>query len=100
MSAFNRRFINLVDLMDIDGTPHIAFEAGVRRPDGSSSEAPGAGHLHDILYVSAVQMIPAHRNPSPLHSSTTSGPASLMNFGPARALARNQRSSLIRTSIS
>src|ERR1700716_396586 len=65
-----RLFINLVALMEIDGTPGVAFEAGVEEARRVLQRgALGEGHLHDIL----VRLTGAdnsgvrpHRNPSPL----------------------------------
>ena len=40
----------------------------LKRPAGSSNEAPLEGHLHDILVVSPVQIIPAcDHTGTPLH---------------------------------
>src|SRR5262245_37974337 len=45
-----RLFINLVALMEIDGTPGVAFEAGVEEARRVLQRgALGEGHLHDIL---------------------------------------------------
>src|ERR1700716_1502697 len=65
-----RLFINLVALMEIDGTPGVAFEAGVEEARRVLQRgALGEGHLHDIL----VRLTGAddsgvrpYRNPSPL----------------------------------
>src|SRR5262249_37057525 len=55
-----RLFVDLVAVMDIDGTPGVAFEAGVEEARGVSSEAPLAKvSFTTLLYVSPVQMIPA-----------------------------------------
>ena len=40
MSAFSAFSSILVALVDIDGAPHVAVEAGVEEARGSSSEAP------------------------------------------------------------
>src|SRR3979490_3102844 len=65
-----RLFINLVALMEIDGTPGVAFEAGVEEARRVLQRgALGEGHLHGIL----VRLTGAddagvrpHRNASPL----------------------------------
>src|ERR1700704_6844185 len=63
-------FINLVTLMEIDGTPGVAFEAGVEEACRVLQRgALGAGQLHDGLVCLASAddsgVLP-HRNPSPL----------------------------------
>src|SRR5262249_44982845 len=43
-------FVDLVAVMDIDGTPGVAFEAGVEGAPGVLERgAPGEGQLHDAL---------------------------------------------------
>src|SRR6195256_374838 len=43
-------FINLVALMEIDGTPGVAFEAGVEEAGRVRERgALGEGHLHGVL---------------------------------------------------
>src|SRR6185503_19719466 len=45
-----RLFIDLVAFTDIDGAPHIAFEAGVEEACRVLQRgAPGEGQLHDLL---------------------------------------------------
>ena len=64
-----RLFINLVALMEIDGTPGVAFEAGIEEGLKGPPTRPFAKVIFTtFLYVSSVQMIPVrpHRNPSPL----------------------------------
>src|ERR1700681_2416616 len=65
-----RLFINLVALMDIDGAPGVAFEAGVEEACRVLQRgALGEGHLHDILVRLAGaddSGVRPHRNPSPL----------------------------------
>src|SRR5688572_31493125 len=65
-----RLFIDLVALVEIDGTPGVAFEAGVEEAGRVLQRgALGEGHLHDSLVRLAGAddsgMRP-HRNPSPL----------------------------------
>src|SRR5438105_12214159 len=65
-----RLFINLVALMEIDGTPGVAFEAGVEEAGRVLQRgALGEGHLHDLLVrltgADDSGVLP-HRNPSPL----------------------------------
>src|SRR5262245_51445566 len=70
MSAFNAFFINLVALMEIDGTPGVAFKAGVEEAGRVFQRGtPGKGHLHDVLVclTSADDSgVRPHRHPSPL----------------------------------
>src|SRR6266516_3259968 len=65
-----RLFIDLVALMDIDGTSGVAFEAGVEEAARVLQRgALGEGHLHDILVRLAGaddSSVRPHRNPSPL----------------------------------
>src|ERR1700716_363074 len=65
-----RLFINLVALMEIDGTPGVAFEAGVEEARRVLQRgALGEGHLHDILVRltgADYSGVRPHRNPSPL----------------------------------
>src|SRR6202521_5818663 len=65
-----RLFINLVALMEIDGTPGVAFEAGVEEARRVLQRgALGEGHLHDILVrLTGAENsgVRPHRNPSPL----------------------------------
>src|SRR5258705_7209961 len=65
-----RLFINLVALMEIDGTPGVAFEAGVEEACRVLQRgALGKGHLHDILVRltrADYSGVRPHRNPSPL----------------------------------
>ncbi len=67
MSALQRRFIDLVALVEIDCTPGVAFEAGVEEARGSSSEAPLAKVIFTtFLYVPAGADdagVRPHRNP-------------------------------------
>src|SRR3712207_8529912 len=45
-----RLFIDLVALVEIDGTSGVAFEAGVEEAGRVLQRgAPGEGHLHDVL---------------------------------------------------
>src|SRR6266849_10017961 len=65
-----RLFINLVALMEIDGAPGVAFEAGVEEAARVLQRgALGEGHLHDSLVrltgADDAGVLP-HRNPSPL----------------------------------
>src|SRR5258705_2104974 len=65
-----RLFINLVALMEIDGTPGVAFEAGVEEACRVLQRgALGEGHLHDVLIrltgADDTRVRP-NRNPSPL----------------------------------
>src|SRR5947208_2908500 len=47
---FQRLFIDLVALVEIDGAPGVAFEAGVEEAGRViQCGALGEGHLHDIL---------------------------------------------------
>src|SRR6476660_8187531 len=76
----------------------------LKRPDGSSSEAPLAKVIFTtLLYVSPVQMIPAcdHTGtPRHFHSSTTSGSACLMRCRTRASVSpRQSLSSLILASI-
>src|SRR5271163_4576781 len=64
-----RLFIDLVALMEIDGTPGVPFEAGVEEASRVlQPSAVGEGHLHDVLVrltgADHPGVIP-HRNPSP-----------------------------------
>src|SRR5882672_11271360 len=65
-----RPFIDLVALMEIDGTPGVAFEAGVEEACRVLQRgALGEGHLHDILVRltgADYSGVRPHRNPSPL----------------------------------
>src|SRR3977135_1959726 len=65
-----RLFINLVALMEIDGTPGVAFAAGVEEARRVLQRgALGEGQLHDILvrFTGADDSgVRPHRNPSPL----------------------------------
>src|SRR5882757_7775186 len=77
----------------------------LKRPEGSSSEAPLAKVIFTIfLYVSPVQMMPAcdHTGtPLHFHSSTTSGSACLMSIRTRASVSpRQSLSSLILPSIS
>src|SRR6185295_2302595 len=77
----------------------------LKRPEGSSSEAPLAKDIFTtLLYVSPVQMIPAcdHTGtPLHFHSSTTSGSACLMRIRIRASISpRQSPSSLILASIS
>src|SRR5471032_3101885 len=77
----------------------------LKRPEGSSSEAPLAKVIFTtLLYVSPVQMIPAcdHTGtPLHFHSSTTSGSACLMRIRTRASVSpRQSLSSLILASIS
>src|SRR6267142_6922993 len=65
-----RLFINLVALIEIDGTPGVTFEAGVEEACRVLQRgALGEGHLHDIL-VRLTRCdhsgVRPSRNPSPL----------------------------------
>src|SRR5262249_37082774 len=63
-------FIDLVAVVEIDGTPGVAFEAGVEEARRVlQRSALGEGHLHDILVRLAGadhSGVRPHRNPSPL----------------------------------
>src|SRR5258705_3266688 len=77
----------------------------LKRPEGSSNEAPLAKVIFTpFLYVSPVQIIPAcdHTGtPLHFHSSTTSGSACLMRFRTRASVSpRQSLSSLILPSIS
>src|SRR5262245_8854454 len=77
----------------------------LKRPEGSSSEAPLAKVIFTtLLYVSPVQMIPAcdHTGtPLHFHSSTTSGAACLMRHRTRASISpRQSLSSLILASMS
>jgi hypothetical protein len=77
----------------------------LKRPEGSSSEAPLAKVIFTtLLYVSPVQMIPAcdHTGtPLHFHSSTTSGSACLMRRRTRASISpRQSLSSLILASMS
>src|SRR6201991_3093946 len=77
----------------------------LKRPDGSSNEAPLAKVIFTtLLYVSPVQMIPAcDQTGTPLHfhSSTTSGSPSLMSLRTRASVSpRQSLSSLILAWIS
>src|SRR2546426_3994525 len=65
-----RLFIHLVALMEIDGTPGVAFEAGVEEACRVLQRgALGEGHFHGILVRLAGadhSGVRPHRNPSPL----------------------------------
>jgi hypothetical protein len=57
-----RLFINLVPVMEIDGpgAPGLPSRLELKRPEGSSNEAPLANVIFTtFLYVSPVQIIPA-----------------------------------------
>src|SRR5271169_4165790 len=64
-----RLFIDLVALMEIDGTPGVAFEAGVEEARRVLQRgALGEGHLHGILVRltgADYSGVRPHRNPSP-----------------------------------
>src|SRR5262245_3403749 len=62
-------FIDLVALVEIDGTPGVAFEAGVEEALVLQRGALGEGHLHGILVCltgADDSGVRPHRNPSPL----------------------------------
>src|SRR3954453_1061923 len=65
-----RLLLDLVALVDIDGAPHVAFEAGVEEPRRVlERRALGEGQLHDSLVGLAGAddaVVLPHRNPSPL----------------------------------
>src|SRR3979490_3508419 len=68
--CLQRLLINLVALMEIDGTPGVAVEAGVEEARGILQRgALGEGQLHDALVrltgADDAGVLP-HRNPSPL----------------------------------
>src|SRR6188508_174718 len=76
----------------------------LKRPEGSSNEAPLAKVVFTtLLYVSPVQIIPAcdHTGTPHFHSSTTSGSACLMRIRIRASVSpRQSLSSLILASIS
>src|ERR1700752_3181416 len=77
----------------------------LKRPEGSSSEAPLAKvNFTTALYVSPVQMMPACSHtgtPLHFHSSTTSGQAPLMRLRTRASVSpRQSPNSLILASIS
>src|SRR5580704_2725623 len=77
----------------------------LKRPEGSSNEAPSAKvNFTTALYVSPVQIIPkcSHTGtPRHFHSSTTSGQASLMRARTRTSVSpRQSPNSLILPSIS
>ena len=53
MSAFNASFIDRVALMEVDGAPGIAFEAGIEEARRVLQRRTlGEGHLHDASCTS------------------------------------------------
>src|ERR1700730_13936963 len=77
----------------------------LKRPEGSASEAPRAKVIFTTsLYVSPVQMMPAHSHtgtPRHFHASATPGQASLMRLRTRASISpRQSPNSLIRPSIS
>ena len=58
--GLERLFVDLVVLVEIDGTPGVSFQTGVEQAGGSSSEAPLAKVTFTTSwYVSPVQIIPS-----------------------------------------
>src|SRR4051812_20543678 len=65
-----RLLVDLVALADIDGAPHVTFEAGIEEPCRVLERRTlGEGQLHDRLVglpgADDAVVLP-HRNPSPL----------------------------------
>ena len=58
--GLQRLFVDLVALVEVDGTPGVPPRLELNRPEGSSSEAPLAKvTFTTFLYVSPVQIIPS-----------------------------------------
>src|SRR5215813_6006110 len=68
--SLQRLLVDLLALVEVDGTPCVPFEAGVEEARRILQSRPfGEGHLHDVLVSLAradQSVVRPHRNASPL----------------------------------